>query len=316
MRMRVRAGRYSTGNSAGGKIFGIFLIMFGLMFALSSISMSCRTSMIKKMIPGDAKEYDAYITEVLSVKSDVVWKEDSDGDSYKTTVYDSRVVLEYEIEGQTYTTSYTFKERSKACQIGDKYRLTIDPKNPTKIYGYSTGEGGVVLMAVEIVFGLIGGAIVLAGIILIVKNRKRAKAEKEQAAQMNQGYPGNQGVPEYQGTSGYQGVPDYQETSSYQGVPDYQGASGYQGMPDYQGTSGYQGVSDYQETAGYQGVSDYQGTSGYQGVSDYQEKAGYQGMPDYSGYSEQNYVGNEYNGQGYDASTSHGTNYSGTSLRD
>ena len=73
MRMRVRAGRYSTGNSAGGKIFGIFLIMFGLMFALSSISMSCRTSMIKKMIPGDAKEYDAYITEVLSVKSDVVW---------------------------------------------------------------------------------------------------------------------------------------------------------------------------------------------------------------------------------------------------
>lgn len=280
MRMRVRAGRYSTGNSVGGKIFGIFLIMFGLMFALSSISMSCRTSMIKKMIPGDAKEYDAYITEVLSVKSDVVWKEDSDGDSYKTTVYDSRVVLEYEIEGQTYTTSYTFKERSKACQIGDKYRLTIDPKNPTKIYGYSTGEGGVVLMAVEIVFGLIGGAIVLAGIILIVKNRKRAKAEKEQAAQMNQGYPG------------------------YQGVPDYQGMPGYQGVPEYQGTSGYQGMPDYQ------------GTSGYQGVSDYQEKAGYQGMPDYSGYSEQNYVGNEYNGQGYDASASHGTNYSGTSLRD
>ncbi len=241
MRMRVRAGRYSTENSVGGKIFGIFLIMFGLMFALSSISMSCRTSMIKKMIPGDAKEYDAYITEVLSVKSDVVWKEDSDGDSYKTTIYDSRVVLEYEIEGQTYTTSYTFKERSKACQIGDKYRLTIDPKNPTKIYGYSTGEGGVVLVAVEIVFGLIGGAIALAGIILIVKNRKRAKAEKEQAVQMNQGY---------------------------------------------------------------QGVSDYQGTSGYQG------------MPDYSGYSGQNYVGNEYNGQGYDASASRGTNYSGTSLRD
>ena len=253
MRMRVRAGRYSTGNSAGGKIFGIFLIMFGLMFALSSISMSCRTSMIKKMIPGDAKEYDAYITEVLSVKSDVVWKEDSDGDSYKTTVYDSRVVLEYEIEGQTYTTSYTFKERSKACKIGDKYRLTIDPKNPTKIYGYSTGEGGVVLMAVEIVFGLIGGAIALAGIILIVKDRKRAKAEKEQAAQMNQGYPG------YQGTSGYQGVPDYRGTSEYQGVSDYQGSS------------------------------------------------------DYSG---QNHVGNEYNGQGYDASVSHGTNYSGTSLRD
>ena len=187
MSMRIRVGRSSTMNAKGGKILGIFLILFGLTFALSSISMSCRATMFKKMLPGNVQEYDAYITEVLSVESDVVWKEDSDGDSYRTTVYDSKVVLEYEIDGQTYTASYTFKERNKACKIGDKYRLSIDPENPTKIYGYSTGEGGVVLMVVEIVFGLIGGAVVVAGIVLIVKDKKRAKAEKEQATQINQG---------------------------------------------------------------------------------------------------------------------------------
>lgn len=187
MSMRIRVGRSSTMNAKGGKILGIFLILFGLTFALSSISMSCRATMFKKMLPGNVQEYDAYITEVLSVESDVVWKEDSDGDSDRTTVYDSKVVLEYEIEGQTYTASYTFKERNKACKIGDKYRLSIDPENPTKIYGYSTGEGGVVLMVVEIVFGLIGGAVVVAGIVLIVKDKKRAKAEKEQATQINQG---------------------------------------------------------------------------------------------------------------------------------
>ena len=187
MSMRIRVGRSSTMNAKGGKILGIFLILFGLTFSLSSISMSCRATMFKKMLPGNVQEYDAYITEVLSVESDVVWKEDSDGDSDRTTVYDSKVVLEYEIEGQTYTASYTFKERNKACKIGDKYRLSIDPENPTKIYGYSTGEGGVVLMVVEIVFGLIGGAVVVAGIVLIVKDKKRAKAEKEQATQINQG---------------------------------------------------------------------------------------------------------------------------------
>ena len=219
-------------NAKGGKILGIFLILFGLTFALSSISMSCRATMFKKMLPGNVQEYDAYITEVLSVESDVVWKEDSDGDSYRTTVYDSKVVLEYEIEGQTYTASYTFKERNKACKIGDKYRLSIDPENPTKIYGYSTGEGGVVLMVVEIVFGLIGGAVVVAGIVLIVKDKKRAKAEKEQATQMNQGYPGYQGMPDYQGVPGYQGMP------GYQGVPDYQGSSSYQGSSDYLGYNG------------------------------------------------------------------------------
>ena len=190
MRIRVGTRRYSSSNGANGMVFGIFLIMFGLMFALSTISMSCSSAMFKKTLPQGTKEYDAYITEVLSVEGNKVRVEDSDGDSYIEYKCDSRVVLQYEIDGETYTKTHTFKEWDEACEVGEKVRLMINPNNPEKIYGYSMGSGENVLLIVEIVFGLIGVAIAVAGIMMIVKSKKKTKADNQQVPQMSQSYMG------------------------------------------------------------------------------------------------------------------------------
>ena len=71
----------------GRKIFGIFLMLFGVIMLVSTFTTDFLSKKFEKKLPDGVKKYDAVVSEVVSVESEGIYRENSNGDEYWDEVY-------------------------------------------------------------------------------------------------------------------------------------------------------------------------------------------------------------------------------------
>ena len=106
---------------SGGRLASIIFMLFGVAVAFFMTFTGFKSSLLKKMIGKGLEEYDAVVSRVFEVERDKVYEEDTDGYSRLVTVYDCEVELQYEIDGITYFSKYTFDDMSNPVTEGKKY---------------------------------------------------------------------------------------------------------------------------------------------------------------------------------------------------
>ena len=156
----------------GRKIFGIFLMLFGVIMLVSTFTTEFMTKKFEKKLPDGVKKYDAVVSEVVSVESEGIYRENSNGDEYWDEVYNSDVVIKYTIDGQDYFSDYKFRKDSTPVSVGDKYIVQVHPDKPERIYSVSSLDGGTIAKVMDIVFGVIGGVIFVIGLLMLIKGIK------------------------------------------------------------------------------------------------------------------------------------------------
>ena len=158
---------------SGGRLAGIIFMLFGIAVAFFMTFTGFKSSLLKKMIGKGLEEYDAVVSRVFEVECDEVYEEDTDGYSRWVTVYDCEVELQYEIDGITYFSKYTFDDMSKPVTEGKKYIIYANPENPEAVRGYKTVGADNVIFIIKIVFAVIGGILFLVGLIAFIKSFKK-----------------------------------------------------------------------------------------------------------------------------------------------
>ena len=156
----------------GRKIFGIFLMLFGAIMLVSTFTTDFLSKKFEKKLPDGVKKYDAVVSEVVSVETEKVRKENRDGKKYWDEVYNSDVVIKYTIDGQDYFSDYSFRKDSTPVSEGDKYIVQVHPDKPERIYSVSSLDGETIAKVMDIVFGVIGGVIFVIGLLMLIKGIK------------------------------------------------------------------------------------------------------------------------------------------------
>ena len=168
--MRVRN---SKTLNVGNKVFGLFFAIMGLIPIIIMIVMIMLARAEDSKIPDDAEWYTGWITEVTSIDSRYVWKEDSDGDEYKVKVYDCRGLLEYEVNGQIYVYKYSIKGSEDPLEDGDRYYVKVSPSKPNRVYKVSTSKSNVGFYIGAAIFGIVGIIFVIVGLSSAGLGKKR-----------------------------------------------------------------------------------------------------------------------------------------------
>ena len=177
------------------KAFGYLFAACGLLSILGMIGVIIVFKVAESKIPEDAEWFDAIVSEVISVETDYEWKEDSDGDDYKVKVYDCKVYLEYEINGQTYLYKHTTNNSSEPLREGDRYYVKVSPSDPDKIYSVSNTKSNWGIYLGAGIFGFVGVIFVIVGLCIARSGRKKESSINNtlntQMAQGNVGQPYN-----------------------------------------------------------------------------------------------------------------------------
>ena len=132
--------------------------------------------------PDDAEYFEGEVTKVLSVTTDYKRKKKSNGTKKKVKVYDCSVIIEYDVNGQTYEYNYVANDRSSAIKVGNTFYVEVSPSNPNKVYSVSATKNSFMNTTMKYIFpGLIG----LVSIILLVSGLKAVKKEDSVGSNSN-----------------------------------------------------------------------------------------------------------------------------------
>lgn len=156
---------YNNVNNKKGTS-GIPLIVVGLIFLFATIEFNVLFSKAMSSVPDDAQWCEAKVTEVISCEERR--ERDSDGDGYKK-VYDCEYVIEYQVGGQTYNVEMNDNDRSSKVTVGSYLYVKVTEADPERIYIVSTSPSDGTFKGFFIVFYVVSGAIVVAGIVLQVR---------------------------------------------------------------------------------------------------------------------------------------------------
>ena len=165
--------RYRTRSSMSPRAFGFLFAAIGAFCLVCMIGVIILFNVIDSKIPDDAEWFDAEVSEVLSIRTDTEWKEDSNGHSYEEEVYDCKFILEYEVNGQTYYCEHSIDDRSKPIKVGEDYYVKIRAEEPEKIYKVSNTKSNVGLYIGAGVFGIVGTVFVIVGLSIAIASGKK-----------------------------------------------------------------------------------------------------------------------------------------------
>ena len=168
--MRVR---YSKSLNVSNKVFGLLFAAAGFIPIIIMVVMIVLARAEDSKIPDDAEWYTGWITDVTSIDSRYVWKEDSDGDEYRVKVYDCKGLLEYEVNGQTYVYKYSVKGNDDPLQNGDRFYVKVSPDKPNRVYKVSTSKSEAGLYIGAAIFGIVGVIFVIIGLSTAGLGKKR-----------------------------------------------------------------------------------------------------------------------------------------------
>ena len=213
--------RIKSKNSVAmtNKLVGYVMAAMGTISIVVMITIIIIVRSEESKIPEDAKWYTGQVSELLSSESYYEWREDSDGDDYRVKVYDCKAIIEYEINGQTYTYKYSTRGSEKPVREGELYYVKASPSKPSIVYkvSKSTSDWGMYLGSG--IFGLVGLIFVIIGICTVISASKKNRASNYTEAPIYQGNINAGGL-------GYNNVEygkyDYYNTG---GNADYSGTS-------------------------------------------------------------------------------------------
>ena len=146
--------------------------VFGILAMIFSVIGVIRTESKK---PDDAEYFKGEVTKVISTNTDYkITKKKKNGIKKKTTVYDCSVIIEFDVNGQTYEYNYLANDRTSPIKVGETFYVEVSPSNPDKVYSVSGTKNSFFNKTMKYIFpGLIG----LVSIILLVSGLKAVKKE-------------------------------------------------------------------------------------------------------------------------------------------
>lgn len=168
---------YTQNNRKKSKnMSGIMFLIVGMLFTVVSIMFMMVLHVTEENIPDEAQWYSGKVVDVVSCETEYKTTKSS-GKTRRKTVYNCEVIIEYEAEGTVYSFEHKITESRTKVAEGDQYYIKATPENPDRVYVVSTTTNTKGMYGAMGIFVVIGVALIIVGIVVLVKNRKRNKAE-------------------------------------------------------------------------------------------------------------------------------------------
>lgn len=196
-------------------VLGAIVVIIGIVMAIFFVS-----SEAKK--PDDVEYFKGKVTKVISENVDYQTKKKSNGKRKKVKVYDCEVMIEYQVNDQTYSYQFFDNDRKSPIRVGATFYLEISPSDPNHIYSVNSTSNKFTNNIVKYIAVIILGGVGIAFTISGVKGIKKLRANENR----NLSYSSSSySRPDYQ-------VSDY---NSSEFSEDYYGTGN--GNSSYNGTS-------------------------------------------------------------------------------